>query len=265
VDSQHVQVLGARLAFDRSGSGPDLVWGHGLAATRTSERRLGLVDWPRVPATVLRYDPPGHGASEAAAHIVTNGWADFAAHQLGLADAVGIEAYIAAGMSMGAGTAVHAAVLAPSRIRALVLMTPPTAWETRAAQAEQWSLTADLIDQTGVDGFARMRIARPPPDPFVDSERWRDQVEAATLEWDANRLGAALRNARTADLPPRDRVGAIGVPTLILAWTGDPVHPVSAAEELAATLQSATMHVSSTHAGVVAWTDTIAAFVANLG
>jgi 3-oxoadipate enol-lactonase len=263
VGSDDAPVLGTRLAFERRGSGPDLVWSHGLAATRASENRLGLVDWHRVPTTVLRYDAPGHGTSGAAAHVATNSWENLAAHQLGLADAVGIDTYIAAGMSMGAGTAIHAAVLAPARIRALVLVTPPTAWETRATQAAQWSLAADLIEQTGVDTFVQMRATQPPPDPFADSDRWCDQVEAATREWDPRRLAAVLRDARTADLPPRAQVAAIRVPTLILAWTGDAVHPVSAAEELAATLPSATMRVASTATDVAAWSDAIAAFVAD--
>ncbi len=45
----------------------------------------------------------------------------------------GAQKFVAGGSSMGCATSIYAALLAPERMKALVLVIPPTAWETRAA------------------------------------------------------------------------------------------------------------------------------------
>src|SRR5438128_2252472 len=135
-----VHVRGARLAYELSGDGPlAVVWGHGLGQTRVLDAQSNLVEWSRVPAQVLRYDARGHGDSETTPDLGGYTWEELAHDQLALARAVGVDRYVAAGASMGCGTAVHVATIAPERMRGLLLVIPPTAWETRAAQGAQWS------------------------------------------------------------------------------------------------------------------------------
>jgi pimeloyl-ACP methyl ester carboxylesterase len=50
---------------------------------------------------------------------------------LELCDELGLEDVALGGISMGAAVALHAALLAPARVRAMLLFAPPTAWETR--------------------------------------------------------------------------------------------------------------------------------------
>jgi pimeloyl-ACP methyl ester carboxylesterase len=64
-----------------------------------------------------------------------------------------------------------------------------------------------------------------------------------------------MRGATVADLPDRADIARIGVPALVLAWTGDPVHPVSTAEELHSLIPDAELHVSSTRSDMDSWTD----------
>ena len=254
-------VRGAELAWERHGAGRDLIWGHGLSMNRVGDAGMALVDWDRVPVTVVRYDARGHGESESTPDLDGYSWAELGLDQLALADALGIGPYVAAGASMGCGTALHAAVAAPDRVEALVLVIPPTGWETRAAQTDVWEQSAQIIETRGIDFFIAARAAVDPPDPYVGDDERRARQDAFTRSWDPARLAHVLRGATRANLPERDAIATLTVPTLILAWTGDPIHPVTTADELARLLPHAEVHVASTRAEVDAWTDHLAAFL----
>lgn len=256
-----VRVRGAEIAYERSGSGPDLIWGHGLSATRVSDADSRILDWTQIPVSLVRYDARGHGESESTPDLDGYSWAELALDQLALADALGIGQYVCAGASMGCGTALHVAVSAPERVRALVLVIPPTGWETRAAQASQWGQFADSIERDGVEPMIAQRRTMAPPDPFVGDEDRRVRQEAATRAWDPRRLAHVMRGATRANLPAREAIAALSMPTLILAWTGDPVHPVSTAAELARLIPHASTHIAATKAEVDGWSELVAKFV----
>jgi 3-oxoadipate enol-lactonase len=259
---QRTTIRGAELAYERIGLGPDLIWGHGLSQTRANEGALPLLDWSQIAATVVRYDARGHGLSETTPELDGYSWEELAHDQLALADHLGIDSYIAAGASMGAGTALHAAVVAPHRISRLVLTIPPTGWETRAAQVDQWELTAQIIESKGVEPIIAARADMAPPDPFLGDDDRREAQAAATRSWDPVRLAQVMRGATTANLPDRDQIAAISAPTLILAWTGDPIHPMSTAEELHGLIPDAELRTASTAEELAGWTDLVARFVA---
>lgn len=259
--TQEVSVRGARIVYEVSGTGPDVIWGHGLSMNRASDSVMGLLDWERLPVTVFRYDARGHGESESTPDTDGYSWLELARDQLALADALGIDAYIAGGASMGCGTALHAALLGRDRVTALVLSLPPTAWEARAAQAAMWELNAEMIEREGVEAVVAARAVLEPPDPYKGNEERRAQQEAATRAWDPNRLALVMRGATKANLPDRADIATIDVPTLILAWTGDPVHPVATAQALASLLPEAELHVASTAAELSTWTELTDAFL----
>ncbi len=263
--AESTDVRGARLHHHRRGDGPDLVWGHGLTMDREADDATALIDWSAVPARVLRYDARGHGVSTTTPDDAAYGWDSLADDQLGLCDALGIERYLAGGASMGCATAIHAAVRAPERIRGLILMIPPTAWETRAAQAELYRAGAEVVRTQGVEPMIRTRRSQPAPDPFAGDDAYQDQRDELIRAWDTDRLAQALRGAATADLPARPAIAAIAVPTLILAWTGDAVHPVSTAEELHDLIEDSELVIASSRAEVEGWTARIADFVARVG
>jgi len=52
---------------------------------------------------------------------------------------------------------------------------------------------------------------------------------------------------------------------LVLAWTGDPGHPVTTAEELRRLVPRATVHGDSTGPAIDQWTGHIAEFLTGLG
>ena len=197
---------GTTLAYEVRGTGPAVVWGHGLTGSIAAERAFELVRWDDVAErghTVVRYDARGHGRSGFTAEPSAYSWQALARDQLALADHLGIDRYVAAGASMGCGTALHAAVLAPERVTALVLVIPPTAWESRAARVEIWGQMAAVAEERGTAALAEAMMALPPADPLAgDAEH--DAARRANLEAiEPYRLAGVLRGAGTADLPAR--------------------------------------------------------------
>lgn len=255
--SRVARIRGADIAYQVRGDGPALIWGHGLSHSRATEHSLGVVDHDRLPGRVVRYDARGHGESETTSELRRYGWDELARDQLALADHLGIDRYVAAGASMGCGTALHVAVQAPDRVDRLVLVIPPTGWETRQAQAGEWGKVGDVIEQYGVEPVIEARADQPIPDPFADDPGFRDRQAAATRAWEPARLAQVMRGATYADLPPRDAIATIDVPTTILAWTGDPVHPVSTAEELNALIDGSELHLATSADDMATWTDII--------
>lgn len=259
-----VTIRGVDLDYALSGSGPDVVWGHGLTSSRASEDELGLFDWAAIRAAhrVLRYDARGHGESGSTHDPVDYSWRSLARDQLELADHVGIGRYVAAGASMGCATALHAAVQAPERIRGLLLVIPPTAWATRAAQTGAYAVMGDLVEAGDHEPLLAGAAASPPPDPFVDDPRWKERFPRLLADADPVRLARIFRGAATADLPTPDEVAAIDVPTLILAWSGDPGHPVRTAARLQELIAGSELAVAATPDGIRSWTPRAVDFLA---
>jgi pimeloyl-ACP methyl ester carboxylesterase len=256
-------VRGVELEYDRRGSGPDFVWGHGLTGSMESEDELGLFDFGALAevATVLRYDARGHGGSGSTADPASYHGRELALDQLELADRLEIDRYVAGGSSMGAATALHAAVLAPARITALVLVIPPTAWDTRADQTGRYDLIAELVLARKHAALLAGAAELPSPDPFVGDVAWEGRFEQVLTGTDPERLARLFRGAANTDLPSQEEIARIGVPTLIMAWTGDPGHPVSSAARLQELIPHSELALATTKGGLRTWTDRVRHFL----
>ena len=76
------------------------------------------------------------------------------------------------------------------------------------------------------------------------------------------RLALIFRGAATADLPSADAISTIDVPTLILAWTGDPGHPANSAARLQELMPHAELALAATPVGLASWTERATGFLA---
>lgn len=229
------------------------------------EDDLGLFDWSCAEsvARVVRYDARGHGGCDC------GHFEDRAYRWSALVDdmlrAPGQGPFVAGGASMGAATALYAAVRAPRRIQGLVLVTPPTAWEARPAQAEKYEAAAELVERRGIPGY--LTALQDAGQPRILAE---ELPEARTIllrhlrRMDEKVVPSILRGAASSDLPSRAEVHDVVVPTLILAWTGDPAHSVSTAETLAEHMVMSELHVADDLAGVRRWPDLVRAFLSGI-
>lgn len=262
--TDRTEIRGARLTHRITGdptTNRTVIWGHGLSSSMELEDTDPMIDWSAVPARLVRYDARGHGTSHTTDNLDDYSWEAQAKDQLGLATSLGIDDYIAAGASMGCGTALWAAVLAPGRIQRLVLVIPPTAWQTRAAQAEQWRSGARVVAARGVEPMIRAMAQTPTPGPFADDPQWLDRRAAALRSWDPTRLATVLMGATVADLPDPRTLADISAPALILAWTNDPTHPISTALELDRLLPDSHLHLATSPKDLGRWSDLVADFV----
>ena len=240
------------------------VWAHALNSSMAHEDDLGLFDWSACAevAEVVRYDARGHGAGPVQYEDRAYRWSALVDDMLW---AVPQGPFVAGGASMGAVTALYAAVRAPRRIQALVLVTPPAAWESRESQREFYRAGAQLVEAGGVPGWLSALEEQPQPRIFAEELPEAQDVWIRHLRrMDEKVLPAILRGAAGSDLPSRDEVRAIVVPALILAWEGDPTHPVSTAEALHELMVLSELHVAQDLAAIRAWPLVVRDFLARL-
>ncbi|GAC1589125.1 MAG: alpha/beta hydrolase [Acidimicrobiales bacterium] len=242
-------IRGAELAITETGDGRPVVWGHGLTSSRSSEDRAGLFGWLAPGALegvrLIRYDARGHGASAPGPAESAYHWPELARDMVAVADHLGLDSFVAAGASMGAATSLWVAVTAPERLDALVLVIPPTAWETRAAQADFYRGGAALVESGGLDALIEARASVPPAPLFAPHPDVLADGITSLLANDPGVLPTVFRGAAGSDLPDRHSLRAIDVPTLILAWEGDPGHPAGTGIELAGLIPGAQLHIAS--------------------
>lgn len=244
-----LDVNDARIDYDIAGdSGPLVVQLHGLTSSRARDAQLGL-DLGRAIRghRVLRYDARGHGHSTGTASAGDYGWDALAGDLLAVLDLLAPgERVHGVGPSMGTGTLLHAAVRAPERFATLTFVTPPTARSSRRAQAENYRASADLIERHGIRAFVEFGSTAPVPPALVDAPETAPEVSESLLP-------TILRGAAATDFPARKAVAGIHIPTLILAWSGDPSHPLRTATRLHENIEGSRLVVARSPYGVMAW------------
>jgi 3-oxoadipate enol-lactonase len=249
-----------------SGRRPPLVWTHGLTNSMAHEDETGLFDWSAVLAAgrpVVRYDVRGHGRSGFTPAPAAYRWEELAADLIALLDRLGIERVVLGGASLGSAVSLHAAAAAElgDRVAGLVLAIPPTAWTTRAGQARRYQAAARLIEQRGIGAY--IAACRMQPQPAVFSG-WLDGLwERLYQSWEAEadacqrRFPAIFRGAADSTLPDDPVLAGLDVPTLVLAWSTDPGHPVSTAIGLGELLPAADVVIDDDAGAIGRWPERV--------
>ena len=240
------------------GHGSPFVWAHGLTSSRANEDTRGLFDWTPVTAggrQVVRYDARGHGTTGGPPDPAAYQWPRLAEDLLALMDHLRVDRAPVGGASMGCATVLHAAVRAPERFERLVLVIPPTAWASRAGQAEVYELSAAVVEAHGKAAWLELANAAPKAAIFTsDPTPFEADIPEALLPF-------VLRGAAASDLPDPEAIAAIAVPALVLAWATDAGHPVSTAERLVELLPDAELYVAETIPEILTWPERVAAFI----
>jgi 3-oxoadipate enol-lactonase len=256
---RHLHLRRSTIAWTQEGQGPAVVWSHGLLGNAFSLEQMGVFDWAplAVGNRLVRYDARGHGRSSAEPNPDDLTFASLADDLLALADVVEPNEPIAAiGCSMGTATILHAALKKPARFRRVVLTAPPTAWETRRARASVYTEAADRIEREGEAAAVELINRFPRPEMFAALPR-------LTIEVDLRLVPTVLRGAGRSDLPPPESLRQLDLPVLILAWQGDPAHPVATAERLVELIPNAQLQVAESLEQVHGWNRVAARFLAD--
>jgi pimeloyl-ACP methyl ester carboxylesterase len=205
-------VNGQRIRFeDSGGEGPPIIFSHGFLMDR--EMFAPQVEALHPEFRVITWDERGFGETEFDGQPFTY-W-DSARDCLGLLSHLGIEQAVLGGMSQGGFLSMRAALLAPDRVRALVLIDTQSGTEDPERlpayrQMQQTWLQAGPVDEL-TQAIAGLIIG----DPAV-SEIW-------IAKW--HKLPREAMNEPTNCLFDRDdltdRVGEITCPVIVFHGTAD--------------------------------------------
>jgi pimeloyl-ACP methyl ester carboxylesterase len=215
-------INGVNLSYtDTGGDGAPVVFSHGylMDSSMFDPQVAALVPEYRV----ITWDERGFGGTRATGAFTY--W-DSAGDLLGLLDHLGIDQAVLAGMSQGGFLSMRAALLAPQRVRALVLI------DTQAGQEDPAVAPAyEQLEQTWLEhGPAPVQdivasIILGPPDGPVDYKPWF----AKWAELDREELMLPFRCLMDRD-DITSRLSEIDCPALILHGTADAAIPVAKAE-----------------------------------
>jgi pimeloyl-ACP methyl ester carboxylesterase len=221
-----------------SGKGPPLLLLHGLLATGDE---FGLLS-PLLSETYRLVVPDlrGHGRG---GHLPGPYDAETIAADLGpTLDALGVGAVHVLGHSHGGAAAQAFTRAHPDRVRSLMLVSTYT-----VQQLTWWERMAGILAPPGVTLLGTPRLARLVHWLRPAGGGRQLATEAAALRAtmveanDSRRMAAALRSARRFD--SRGWLGAIEVPTLVMAGDTDRVVAPRQARLLAAGIPGALLHV----------------------
>jgi pimeloyl-ACP methyl ester carboxylesterase len=260
-----VKVNNVELNLSVKGEGISFIWAHGLMGSMSLDDSTGFFHSENLSeiAKLVRYDARGHGFSQGTLLPEDYHWSNLARDMLRIADKLGLAQFIAGGQSMGSMTSLYAALAAPERIKALVLATPSTAWETRKAQSALYITSASIIEAKGVEAFAGLLRKRPLLPNWLlkakpqENEKYLNNISSMNK----NILPHILRGSSISDLPSYDKFIAPAIPALILAWPDDKTHPMETAKELNALLPKSELVIANSINDVAKWPQIIYKFI----
>jgi 3-oxoadipate enol-lactonase len=217
------EVDGQRIRFDDSGGdGPVVVLSHGFLMDREMFA-------PQVAALapefrVITWDERGFGETEFDGEPFTY-W-DSARDCLGLLDHLGIERAVLGGMSQGGFLSLRAALLAPERVRALVLIDTQSAPEDPRALPAYREMQQTWLQVGPVDELAEAIASLIIGDPALN-EVWIAKWRALPLE-SMRAPGDCLLDRDDIS----DRLGEISCPAVVFHGTADQSIEMERAEML---------------------------------
>jgi 3-oxoadipate enol-lactonase len=225
------EVNGQRIRFDDSGGdAPPVIFSHGFLMDR--EMFAHQVEALAPEFRVITWDERGFGETEFDGEPFSY-W-DSAADCLGLLTHLGVDRAVLGGMSQGGFLSLRAALLAPERVRALVLIDTQAGVEDPERlpayrQMQQTWLEVGPVDELA-DAIANLIIGDP-----VLNEVW-------IAKW--RKLGRESLRAPGDCLFERDdisdRLGEISCPAIVFHGTADQSIEMELAEELCSGLSGCT-------------------------
>jgi pimeloyl-ACP methyl ester carboxylesterase len=228
---------GVALECLTAGSGePVTVFAHGLGQGIAETRPLGSA----VEGRKVFFQFRGHGRSDSPAGAWA--YADLARDLRAVADLTG--ATRAVGVSLGAGALCHLLADHPTRFDRVVFFLPAVL-DTPRSEAARDRITGLLaaVESGEAAAVAEVVSLETPASVRETPAAWsyiRQRTDQLLRDGLAPGLATLPEQVAITD---RAKLGAVRVPALVLGCMGDDLHPVAVAEELAAALPRATLHV----------------------
>jgi len=224
----YADVNGQRLYFEDTGgdSSDVIVFSHGLLMDH--EMFAPQVDALRDRWRCITWDERAHGVTQTTPDDFSY-W-DSASDVLGLLDHLGVERAVFAGMSQGGYLSLRAALTAPERVRALVLIDTQSGVEDPANLAaydqliDTWA-TADEAPQEILDIVAAIILGNDWPGTPAWQDKWRKVAP--------DQLRQAYKTLVSREDDVTGRLPELSIPTLVVHGEQDAAISVPLAQELA--------------------------------
>jgi 3-oxoadipate enol-lactonase len=229
---------GADLVYEVTGSGPALIFAHGLGGNHLSW-------WQQLPAfadrhTCVAFSHRGFLPSTPIAGGPDP--ADYGADLAALIDHLGFDEVRLVAQSMGGWTCVDYALAHPERVRALVLADTAGSFDIHALKHP---VVDSLAEWEAIHARRQVELRAAGIHPALGARAAREQpalhllyqqIDALNGDLDKAALRARLYRARVR--PPAD-AGRLVIPVLMLVGEEDVVFPPPAAEALATAIPGA--------------------------
>lgn len=214
-----------------SGSGQSLIWLHGMLNSVDSDSIYSLINFESVANQVqlIRYDSCDKSANG------DYSWNAMVEELNEIIDSLGNEKVILGGVSMGSGTALYTAIRYPKKVKALILVTPPPAWEVRIAIQELYEKIALKARPDHLPDFLKriIKLNQDPPDFYEQLfSGTRKKLIDMRMSFDPAYYYSIYHGGAVSDFPEREELTRVKIPTLIVGDPNDPGHPIEVAREM---------------------------------
>jgi len=213
------------------GSGQPFVWLHGMLNSVESDTVYSLIDFKSLQdqLSVVRYNYCDKSIDG------DYSWPALTNELFSVLDAQKYDQVIMGGLSMGAGTAIHVAVQFSERVKGLILVTPPPAWEMREKVKAVYRKVISTTNSKVVPELLKriIQLNQDPPEYYEQNHPGiRQQLLEYRLSFEPQYYTQIYLGGANSDFPTREQISEINVPTLIIAHPNDTNHPLETAQEL---------------------------------
>jgi pimeloyl-ACP methyl ester carboxylesterase len=211
---------------------------HGMLNSVESDSIYSLIDFSRVAKQVqlIRYD---------ACDKDTDGdysWNGLVNELKTIIHSLDCDKAILGGVSMGSGTALYTAIRHPKLVRALILVTPPPAWEVRVATQALYEKIALKARPDHLPDFLKRIIQRNQDPPEFYEQQFpgtRSKLLDLRMSFEPAYYYSIYHGGAISDFPLREELTKVKIPTLIIGDPNDPGHPIEVAREMQSLIPNA--------------------------
>jgi len=238
----------SNIQLTKQGEGQPFIWLHGMLNSVASDSIYSLVDLNKIAEMVslIRYDACGKSTSG------NYKWDAMTDQLKEVAEACQLDSMVIGGASMGSVTALHFAVMYPEKVKALILVTPPPAWEKREPVKATYRKIASKANHAAIPEFLKrlISLSQDLPDFFENEHPGiRQRLMEHRLGFDPPYYSQIYLGGAASDLPSRELIASIQAPTFIVALPDDVNHPLNIAQELNELINSSKLRVVSDYKG----------------
>ena len=217
-----VESDGIELVVECVGSGPAILFGHGLSGNRQNTLAQFAPLFPT--HRIVAFDQRGHGESSPVRDAALFESRRMSLDMGAILDALDTRVAVIGGESMGSALAMLFAVDHPERVDRLLLSAPAFGDEQNSERARMHGM-ADAIDAYGIDLFLEAAGKRQ-REEWGAPESVIDQLALMQRSHDPQSLSLACRTVMDWKIVLNfDHFASFLRPVCVVGWPGDDLHP----------------------------------------